>query len=135
MLFNIFSFYGDVERIRLIRRTEPPPCALVEFTTATFACIARDNLDGVRLRGSQLMVTFSRYDRVRMDTGDAKDFSGSEFDKLKRYRSEDLKKNNMRKITAPTSTIHISGIPVIIVLFNPTISDNNLLSPASLQMM
>jgi len=118
LLFNIFSFYGDVERIKLIRRTDPPPCALVEFTTASFACIARDNMEGMTVRGSQLAVTFSRYERVRMpwetgqpDTGDTKDFSGSEYDKFKRYRSEELKKNNMRKITGPTSTIHVSGIP------------------------
>ena len=117
LLYNIFSFYGDVERIRLIRRDNS--CALIEFTTATFACLARNHLDGRSLRGNTLMVTFSRYDRVRLpsetgqvDTGDTKDFSGSEYDKYKRYRSEDLKKNNMRKITEPTSTVHISGIPV-----------------------
>ena len=117
MLYNIFSFYGDVERIRLIRRANS--CSLVEFTTATFACLARNNLDGLTVRGSKLLVTFSRYDRVRLpcetgqgDTADTKDFSGCEYDKYKRYRSEDLKKNNMRKITEPTSTVHISGIPV-----------------------
>ena len=46
------------------------------------------------------------------ESGDTKDFSKSDYDKYKRYRSEDLKKNNMRKITEPTSTVHISGIPV-----------------------
>ena len=119
LLYNIFSFYGDVERIRLIRRANS--CSLVEFTTATFACLARNNLDGLTVRGSKLLVTFSRYDRIRMpwETGhpecvDTKDFSGTEYDKYKRYRSEELKKNNMRKITEPTSTVHISGIPVII---------------------
>ena len=117
LLYNIFSFYGDVERIRLIRRDNS--CALIEFTTATFACLARNHLDGRTLREKTLIVTFSRHDRVRLpcetgqvDTGDIKDFSGSEYDKYKRYRSEDLKKNNMRKITEPTSTVHISGIPV-----------------------
>ena len=41
-----------------------------------------------------------------------KDFSGREYDKYKRYRTEDLKKNNMRKIIEPSSTIHISGLQV-----------------------
>lgn len=115
LLYNIFSFYGDVERIKLIRRANS--CALIEFTTATFACIARDHLDGAVLRGEKLVVTFSRYDRVRLPheagfpaDGNTKDFSGREYDKYKRYRTEDLKKNNMRKIIEPTSTIHISGI-------------------------
>ena len=118
LLYNVFSFYGDVERIRLIRRSNS--CALIEFTTATFACLARNHLDGTILRGSQLIVTFSRYDRVRLpwesghpDTGDTKEFSGPQFLQYKRYRTEELKKNNMRKITGPTSTVHISGIPVI----------------------
>ena len=39
LLFNLFSFYGDVERIKILRRKTT--CALVEFSTATFAAIAR----------------------------------------------------------------------------------------------
>ena len=38
LLFNLFSFYGDVERIKILRRKTT--CALVEFSTATFAAIA-----------------------------------------------------------------------------------------------
>merc|ERR1719150_295040 len=48
--------------------------------------------------------------RSRASPGNTKDFSGREYDKYKRYRTEDLKKNNMRKIIEPTSTIHIGGI-------------------------
>ena len=61
LLYNIFSFYGDIERIKLIRRAQS--CALIEFTTATFACLARDHLDQVTLAGEKLVCTFSRYDR------------------------------------------------------------------------
>merc|ERR1712002_491075 len=39
-----------------------------------------------------------------------KDFSGIEFEKIKRYWNEDLKKQNITKIMSPTETIHISGI-------------------------
>ena len=76
-------------------------------------------MDGVSLRGQTLAATFSRFDRVRMPQEinmppdeNTKDFSGREYDKFKRYRTEDLKKNNMRKIIEPTPTIHISGIQV-----------------------
>ena len=41
----MFSFYGDVERVKMMTRRSV--CALVEFSTATFACIARDYLDQV----------------------------------------------------------------------------------------
>ena len=117
LLYNIFSFYGDIERIKIIRRSNS--CALIEFSTATFACIARDHLDQTQLAGQTLVVTFSKFERVKMphEAGlppdpNTKDFSGNEYGKFKRYRTEDLKKNNMRKIIHPTSTIHVSGLQV-----------------------
>jgi len=115
LLYNLFSFYGDVERVKIIRMKNN--CAQVAFTTATFACIARDNLDQVSIRGETLVVTVSRFDRVRMPQeiglpGDAytQDFSGPDYQKFKRYSTEELKRNNMPKIIAPTSTIHVGGI-------------------------
>jgi len=115
LLYNLFSFYGDVERVKILRRKNN--CALVEFTTATFACIARDHLDQVSIRGETLVATFSRFDKVRMPQeiglpadDYTQDFSGPEFQKFKRYWTEELKRNNMRKIIAPTSTIHVGGI-------------------------
>jgi len=119
LLYNLFSFYGDVERVKILRRKSN--CALVEFTTATFACIARDHLDQVSIRGETLVATFSRFDRVRMpqEIGlppdvNTQDFSGPEYQKFKRYWTEELKRNNMRKIIAPTATIHVGGIQVLI---------------------
>lgn len=115
LLYNLFSFYGDVERVKMMTRRSV--CALVEFSTATFACIARDYLDQIAVKGETLCITFSKYEKVRMPEefgqppdSNTKDFSGEEFQKFKRYWSEDLKKNNMRKITKPTATVHISGI-------------------------
>eukprot|EP00092_Neocalanus_flemingeri_P031323 GFUD01034019.1.p1 GENE.GFUD01034019.1~~GFUD01034019.1.p1 ORF type:complete len:258 (-),score=75.84 GFUD01034019.1:148-921(-) len=115
LLYNLFSFYGDVERVKVLRNKNN--CSLVEFSTATFACIAKDHLDQTCIRGEKLVVTFSRFDRVRMPEeiglpGDVntKDFSGPEYQKFRRYWSEELKKNNMRKIIIPTSTVHISGV-------------------------
>ena len=57
-LFYLFSFYGDVERVKVIRRKQN--CALVEFSTATFAAGARDHLDNTTLLGETIAVTFSR---------------------------------------------------------------------------
>ena len=89
LLYNLFSFYGDVERVKILRKKNN--CALVEFSTATFACIARDHLDGACVRGETLVVTFSRFDRVRMPQeiglpGDinTKDFGGQDYQKFKR---------------------------------------------------
>ena len=64
-----------------------------------------------------MVVTFSRFDRVRMPyeanlpaDDMTKDFSGEQFKKYRRFWNEDLKKTNMKKIMMPTKTIHISGI-------------------------
>ena len=57
-LYNLFSVYGDVDRIKVIRRKLDS--ALVEFSSATFAAIARDNLDNYQFRGCPLVVSFSR---------------------------------------------------------------------------
>ena len=88
-MYNLFSFYGDVERVKILRRKTN--CALVEFTTSSFACIARDHLDQSLIRGELLVVTFSRFDRVRMPheiglppDDNTQDFSGPEYQKLRR---------------------------------------------------
>ena len=57
-LFYLFSLYGDVERVKITRKK--PSCALVEFSTATFAAVARDHLDNTPLLGENIAVTFSR---------------------------------------------------------------------------
>ena len=92
LLYNLFSFYGDVERVKVLRKAGT--CALVEFTTATMAAIARDHLDGVEVRGVALAVSFSRFDRVRLPAeagfpadNMTKDFSGPEYQKFRRYQA------------------------------------------------
>ena len=54
--------------------------------------LSRDHLDGTTLKGETLVVTFSRFDRVRMPheanlppDDMTKDFSGKQFEKYKRY--------------------------------------------------
>jgi len=115
LLYNLFSFYGDVDRIKVLRRKTN--CALVEFSTATFAAIARDHLDNTKVRGENMVATFSRFDRVRMpgeiglaNDDNTKDYTGADYNKFKRYWNEEMKKNNMRKIIKPTTTVHIGGL-------------------------
>merc|ERR1712048_243325 len=115
LLYNLFSFYGDVEKIKLLRNRNN--CALVEFSAATFAAIARDHLDQANIRGAVMAVSFSRYERIRMPheiglppDSNIKDFSGPEYKKFKRYWNEDFKKSNMKKIIKPKVTVHIGGL-------------------------
>ena len=48
--YRIFSFYGDVVRVKILPH-KTPDVALVEFETATQACIARNHLDQVQMKG------------------------------------------------------------------------------------
>jgi len=116
-LFNLFSFYGEVERIKVMRRRAE--CALIEFKTATFAAIARDYLDNLVYRGQQLVVSFSKFDRVQLPhesrnphDGIIQDFSGPAYQASKRYSTVDMMKRGMKKICKPSKTIHIGGVDV-----------------------
>merc|ERR1711874_110775 len=92
--------------------------ALVEFTTATFAHIARDNLDNVVVREKKMQVSFSHYNAIKLpeECGKPpdnliKDYNSDEYVVLRRYNTEDLKTLNMRKINPPTNILHIVCIP------------------------
>ena len=79
-LFHLFSFYGDVVRIKILPH-KTPDVALVEFETATQACIARNHLDQVQMKDHKLVVSFSRFGEIRASPGDEglmKDFTGKD---------------------------------------------------------
>jgi hypothetical protein len=66
-LYRLMQIYGDVERVKVL--LSPIHAALVEFVTATGAMIARDHLDGVGVDQHKLVVSFSKFDRVRTSEG------------------------------------------------------------------
>ena len=49
LILTVFSFYGDVTKVKILPHKQN--VALVEFETATMACIARDHLDQVQMKG------------------------------------------------------------------------------------
>ncbi|XP_023337757.1 polypyrimidine tract-binding protein 2 [Eurytemora carolleeae] len=114
-IFSLFSLYGDVDRVKVIRRKVA--CALVEFNTATFAAIARDYLDNYIFKGQKIVVSFSRFDRIKLpeeagfrNEGQTMDFSGPDYQSYRRFCTEELKKRNQKKITKPTNLIYIGGL-------------------------
>jgi len=130
-VFNLFSVYGDVMRVKVLKEkpsttTETPTrCALVEFKNATSATIARNGLDQFDIFDFKLFVTFSKYDRIRMpeeagleDDGRTMDFSGSEYDKY-RYRFADIKatRKNLPRAVRPSWCIQAINI-------GPTVTAN-----------
>jgi hypothetical protein len=62
-LFHLFSFYGDVSRVKIL--PHKLNVGLVEFSTATMACIARNFLDNTVVVDKKLVVSFSRFGHIR----------------------------------------------------------------------
>lgn len=104
LLYNL-HFTVTSSGFKIIRRKTD--CALIEFTTATTAAIARDYIDNL-VTGNPARCTFSRFDRVRLpneigipDDGQTKDLLRRRIQTSKRYGTEELKKANMKKIVGP----------------------------------
>ncbi len=112
-LFHIFSFYGDVYRVKILK----PNVALVEFATATMACIARNNLDQVAIKDKKLVVSFSRFGTIKKPGEDGsaahqtEDFTGDEFKHLRRFSKEELVPVSLKRICAPKTCVHVNNIP------------------------
>merc|ERR550534_3601207 len=112
-IFHLFSFYGDVVRVKILPH-KTPDVALVEFETATQACIARNHLDQVQMKDHKLVVSFSRFGEIRASPGDEglmEEFTGPDFDILHRFSKEDLSIVNLKRISGPRNCLHINNIP------------------------
>ncbi|CAN6463389.1 unnamed protein product [Victoria cruziana] len=102
-LFNLFSIYGNIVRIKLLRNK--PDHALIQMADGFQAEMAVHFLKGAILFGKRLEVNFSKHPNIT-PAQDTRDYSGSN---LNRYNRNPAK--NYRYCCAPTKTIHISTLP------------------------
>ena len=111
-LFHLFSFYGDVVRVKIL--PHKVTVALVEFETATMACIARNNLDQIEAMGKKLVVSFSRYGNIKKPDNAAdgltEDYTGAEYKQMHRFSRDDLMSVNLKRICKPTSCLHVNNM-------------------------
>ncbi|KAM0917239.1 hypothetical protein ACQ4PT_009664 [Festuca glaucescens] len=101
-LFNLFSIYGNIVRIKVLRNK--PDHALVQMADGLQAELAVHYLKGAMLLGQKLEVNFSKYPTIT-PAPDANDYSNSN---LNRFNSNVVK--NYRHCCAPTKMIHISAL-------------------------
>ncbi|KAM0843776.1 hypothetical protein ACQ4PT_057480 [Festuca glaucescens] len=101
-LFNLFSIYGNIVRIKVLRNK--PDHALVQMADGLQAELAVHYLKGAMLLGQKLEVNFSKYPTIT-PAPDANDYSTSN---LNRFNSNVVK--NYRHCCAPTKMIHISAL-------------------------
>jgi polypyrimidine tract-binding protein 2 len=102
-LFNLFSLYGNIVRIKILRNK--PDHALVEMADGLQAELAVHYLKGAILFGKKLEVNYSKYPNIT-PAPDAHDYLNSS---LNRFNSNVVK--NYRHCCAPTKMIHISALP------------------------
>ena len=115
-LFYLFSFYGDIPRIKIL--PQKLNAALIEFSSATFACIARNHLDQLIVMGQTLFVSFSKYHQITPPPEDSNsdkklymDFMGTAFQKLQRFNRESCVSASLKRICKPSQNVHINNFP------------------------
>merc|ERR1712023_282000 len=70
-LFNIFSFYGLVSRIKIMQNK--PDCCLVQYTEPLFAQLALQHLQGAQLYGQSLHLDFSKMREITIQPSNTDD--------------------------------------------------------------
>ncbi|XP_034691035.1 polypyrimidine tract-binding protein homolog 3-like isoform X2 [Vitis riparia] len=102
-LFNLFSLYGNIVRIKLLR--SKPDHALVQMGDGFQAELAVHFLKGAMLFGKRLEVNFSKYPNIT-PAPDTHDYSNSNLNRFNRNAAK-----NYRYCCSPTKMIHVSTLP------------------------
>lgn len=102
-LFNLFSLYGNIVRIKLLR--SKPDHALVQMGDGFQAELAVHFLKGAMLFGKRLEVNFSKYPNIT-PAPDTHDYYNSNLNRFNRNAAK-----NYRYCCSPTKMIHVSTLP------------------------
>ncbi|KAJ4832820.1 hypothetical protein Tsubulata_029180 [Turnera subulata] len=102
-LFNLFSLYGNIVRIKLLH--SKPDHALVQMGDGFQAELAVHFLKGAMLFGKRLEVNFSKYPNIT-PSPDTHDYSNSNLNRFNRNAAK-----NYRYCCSPTKMIHLSTLP------------------------
>ncbi|PIA60141.1 hypothetical protein AQUCO_00400795v1 [Aquilegia coerulea] len=102
-LFNLFSIYGNIVRIKLLRNK--PDHALVQMGDGFQAELAVNFLKGAMLFAKRLEVNFSKHPNITAGA-DTHEYINSNLNRFNRNASK-----NFRYCCAPTKMIHLSSLP------------------------
>ncbi|URE27837.1 polypyrimidine tract-binding protein [Musa troglodytarum] len=101
-LFNLFSLYGNIVRIKLLRNK--PDHALVQMEDGFQAELAVNFVKGALLFGNRLELNFSKYPSIT-PAADTREYAGSN---LNRFNNNAVK--NYKYCCSPTKMIHVSAL-------------------------
>ncbi|KAK2659061.1 hypothetical protein Ddye_005594 [Dipteronia dyeriana] len=102
-LFNLFSLYGNIIRIKLLRNK--PDHALVQMGDGFQSELAVHFLKGAMLFGKRLEVNFSKHPNITQGA-DTHEYSNSNLNRFNRNAAK-----NYRYCCSPTKMIHLSTLP------------------------
>ncbi|XP_011042879.1 PREDICTED: polypyrimidine tract-binding protein homolog 3 isoform X1 [Populus euphratica] len=102
-LFNLFSLYGNIVRIKLLRNK--PDHALVQMGDGFQAELAVHFLKGAMLFGKRLEVNFSKHPNITQGS-DTHEYMHSNLNRFNRNAAK-----NYRYCCSPTKMIHLSTLP------------------------
>ncbi|KAI5067452.1 hypothetical protein GOP47_0017980 [Adiantum capillus-veneris] len=102
-LFNLFSNYGNILRIKFLHNK--PDHALVQMGDGLQAELAVHFLKGALLFGIRMEVNYSKHSQIN-PSSDTHDYSCSNLNRFNRNVSK-----NLRYCCAPTKMIHVSSLP------------------------
>ncbi|XP_038725706.1 polypyrimidine tract-binding protein homolog 3 isoform X3 [Tripterygium wilfordii] len=102
-LFNLFSLYGNIVRIKLLRNK--PDHALVQLGDGFQAELAVHFLKGAMLFGKHLEVNFSKHPNITQGA-DTHEYMNSNLNRFNRNAAK-----NYRYCCSPTRMIHLSTLP------------------------
>ncbi|KAJ4460339.1 putative Polypyrimidine tract-binding protein 3 [Paratrimastix pyriformis] len=111
-LFNIFSGYGNIIRIRILHNK---PMALIQFGDNMQANTALTHLKDLRLFGSPIILSYSHFSSISIspnsqsDDGKTKDYQSSPLNRFLRQNPR-----LMRHMSGPTNTLHVSNMAATI---------------------
>ncbi|KAI3757482.1 hypothetical protein L6452_05020 [Arctium lappa] len=102
-LFNLFSLYGNIVRIKLLRNK--PDHALIQMGDGFQAELAVHFLKGATLFGKRLEVNFSKHPNITMGA-ETHEYLNSNLNRFNRNAAK-----NYRYCCSPTKMIHLSTLP------------------------
>ncbi|KAK8548951.1 hypothetical protein V6N12_061852 [Hibiscus sabdariffa] len=102
-LFNLFSLYGNIVRIKLLRNK--PDHALIQMGDGFQAELAVHFLKGAVLFGKRLEVNYSKYPNITQGA-DTHEYVNSNLNRFNRNAAK-----NYRYCCSPTKMIHLSTLP------------------------
>ncbi|XP_023770839.1 polypyrimidine tract-binding protein homolog 3 isoform X2 [Lactuca sativa] len=102
-LFNLFSLYGNIARIKLLRNK--PDHALIQMGDGFQSELAVHFLKGATLFGKRLEVNYSKHPHITMGA-ETHEYLNSNLNRFNRNAAK-----NYRYCCSPTKMIHLSTLP------------------------